>query len=798
MMLDQALALHKSGRLAEAERRYRLILRTHPGHPDALRLLGMLEVQRGNFDDARNLLARARGIDPDSAAAHGHLGDVLKSARRFDEALASYDQALAMAPDAAMLNDRGITLIELGRVEEALQSFDRALAEDARFAAAHFNRALALASSGRNADALAGYDAVLVCQPDSVAALNNRGSVLAAMDRVDDAIASWDRVLALRPDFSEARANRAAALLAVARSGRLSPEDALAAVDRVLAEQPRLAEAHANRGSILMELGRYAAALDEYDEALTLKPDLIGAHGNRSALLSMLARHDEALASFERALAIDPRNAEMHAGRGAALTALRRHEEAGRAFAQALAIDPDRAELPGLLQQARAHCCDWTDREAAVQRVVGDARAGRRGAGPLVLLAITDSAQDQAACARAWVQESNPGAPVALWRGERYDHARIRVAYLSADLDEHPVAYLLAGVFESHDRRRFETIAVSSGPDPRGGMRERLKAAFDRFIDVRQRTDGEVAALLRELEVDVAVDLNGHTQGSRLGALALRPSPVQVSYLGYPGTTGAAFVDYVLADRFVVPETQRAHFAEKLVYLPDTFQANDRKRSIAAGTPTRAEMGLPQSGFVFCSLNNSYKITPAMFDVWMRLLQRCEGSVLWLQGGEAAVGENLRREARDRGIEPTRLVFARRLPYAEHLARYRLADLFLDTLPFNGGATVSDALWAGLPVLTCTGEAMAARMAGSLLHAACLPELVTNSVADYEAQALALALAPQRLAVLKSTLARGRDVCALFDTDRFRRHLEAAYIAMWERARRGEAPAGFAVPSAVT
>ncbi len=793
-MLEQAIALHRSGRLAEAERLYRTILRTHPGQRDALRMLGMLEVQRGNLDDARSLLARARGVDPESAAAHGHLGDVLKSARRFDAALASYDRALALSPDAAMFNDRGIVLIELRRGDEALQSFDRALAADPRFMVAHFNRALALESCGRNADALAGYDAVLALQPDSAEALNNRGSVLAALGRIDDAIASWDRALALRPGFSAARANRAAALLETARSGRLRPEDALIAVDRVLAEQPRLAEARVNRGSILHELGRSVAALEDYDEAVRLKPELAGAHGNRGTLLLTLARPDEALASIERALAIEPRNAEMLAQRGAAFTALRRHEDASRAFAQALAIDPDRPELPSLLLQARAHCCDWAGRDTAVQRVVADARAGRRGAGPLVLLAVTDSAQDQSACAGAWVRESIPAVSTALWRGERYDHQRIRVAYLSADLDEHPVAFLLAGVFERHDRARFETIALSSGPDPRGGMRDRLKAAFDHFHDVRQRSDGEVAALLRELEVDVAVDLNGHTLGSRLGVLARRPCPVQVSYLGYPGTTGAPFIDYVLADRFVVPEAQRANFSEKLVYLPDCFQANDRQRAIAAHTPTRAGMELPQQGFVFCSFNNPYKITPAMFDVWMRLLQRCEGSVLWLQGSGTAAGENLRREARDRSVDPRRLVFAKRLPYAEHLARYRLADLFLDTLPFNGGATVSDALWAGLPVLTCTGEAMAARMAGSLLHATGLPELVTSSVADYEAQAQALALAPERLAGLKATLAREREVCTLFDTDRFRRHLEAAYVEMIERARRGEAPASFAVP----
>ncbi|MBK9117541.1 MAG: tetratricopeptide repeat protein [Betaproteobacteria bacterium] len=759
-MLEQAVALHRAGRLAEAAGLYRSLLAAQPGHRDALRLLGTLEAQRGNLDEARRLVARLQGVGADTAAAHAHLGDLYASARQFDAALACYDRALALDP---------------------------------RLAVAQFNRALALHTIGRHADAVAGYDALLAVDPGSADAWNNRGGALAALRRFDEALASFDRALALRPGFAQAGANRAAALQEAVRAGRARSDDALAAADGAVAAAPQLAEARVNRGTALRDMGRTAEALADYDAAAALEPGLAAAHLNRGMALAALARHQEAVSAFDRAVALEPRSVAALTNRGVSLAWLKRNAEATRDFARALEVDPARPAVAGLWLHARANCCDWDGYDEAVHRIIADVRAGRRVVSPLPMLALTDGAQDQSACARTWVRDTMPAAPVPLWRGERYDHARIRVAYLSADFGEHAVAYLMAGVFEAHDRDRFEIIAIASGPGDGGPMRARVRAAFERFVDVGQKSDRDVAALLRELEVDLAVDLNGHTLGSRTGALAWRPAPVQVSYLGFPGTSGADYVDYVLADRFVIPAAQRAQFTEKVVWLPDVFQANDRKRAIAARAPARAEAGLPDRAFVFCAFGNSYKITPAVFGVWMRLLQGCDGSVLWLLGGETATVDNLRREARARGVDPERLAFAPRLPYAQHLARYRLADLFLDTLPFNGGATVSDALWAGLPVLTCAGEAMAARMGGSLLRAVGLPELVTASLADYEATAALLAREPGRLAALKATLARNRDTCPLFDTQRHCRHLEAAYAAMHERQRRGAAPESFAV-----
>jgi len=439
------------------------------------------------------------------------------------------------------------------------------------------------------------------------------------------------------------------------------------------------------------------------------------------------------------------------------------------------------------------HCCDWRGRNEELGRLVSAIRAGKRSAAPFVTLSISDSPQDHLLCSRIWVRDKCPASPVPIWKGEHYRHDRIRVAYLSADFHEHAMAYCLAGLFEAHDRGRFDTTAVSIGPDAPGRMRARLERAFDRFIDVRQRADQEVARVLRELEIDIAVDLNGFTADGRTRIFAFRAVPVQVSYLGYPGTMGADYIDYVLADRFVIPEQQFSCFTEKVVYLPDTYQVNDSKRVIADRTPTRAEAGLPERGFVFCSFNNSYKISPMVFDAWMRLLGNVEGSVLWLVDTGTTAVRNLREEAAARGVARDRLVFAPKVRHEDYLARHRLADLALDTLPYNGHATTSDALWAGLPVLTCLGTTFAGRVAASVLNAIGLNELITHTLGEYEALALDLATNRERLAGIRSKLEENRATYPLFDTDRFRRHIEAAYTTMWERQQKGEPPASFAV-----
>jgi len=473
---------------------------------------------------------------------------------------------------------------------------------------------------------------------------------------------------------------------------------------------------------------------------------------------------------------------------------LGRLDEATESFGRALALKPDQDHLKGIYLHARMHLCDWRDFDVQCAELNADVANGRAATYPFQLLSCASTPAAQLMCARTFVVNKCPAFADPLWRGEHYGHARIRVAYLSADLRDHPVAYLIAGMFERHDRSRFETVAISFGDDKPSAIRDRLKGAFDRFVDANKMSDREVAKLMRELEVDIAVDLNGFTDGSRPDVFAYKPAPVQVNYLGYAGTLGQDYCDYIIADRFVIPEKSRADYAEKVVYLPESFMVNDIARKISARTPSRAEAGLPEEGFVFCCFNNAYKITPDVFEVWMRLLGQVEGSVLWLSAGNAHAPKNLCREAQARGIAADRLAFAPRVPLNEdHLARVRLADLFLDTLYYNAHTTAADALWAGVPVLTRPGATFASRVAGSLLNAVGLPELITASLADYEVLAVALARDPQRLAAVRQKLARNRDAGPLFDTGRFTRHIEAAYTTMWQRAERGERPQSFAV-----
>lgn len=596
------------------------------------------------------------------------------------------------------------------------------------------------------------------------------------------------RALRVNPHFAAAHFNLGIALFELKRH-----QEALASYDRALAIQPSYPDALINRGNALLALQRPQDALASYDRALALQPGDAEAIYNRGNALRDLDRHDEALAGYDRALAIQPGFAQALSSRANALVELQRYDQAIEDFERLRVLQPDFDYAGGQLLFAKLNCCDWSDYYRDAGLIAAAVAAGKRAASPFAFLAMSQSAESQLRCAQTYCTDRHPPSPDALSKHARYRHDKINIAYLSANFRNHAVSHLIVGLLEAHDKSRFEVTAVSFGPDPEDDVRTRLVGAVDRFLDVRGKTDRDTALLLKKLEIDIAVDLMGHTQGSHTAIFADRPTPVQVNWLGYPGTMGADYVDYIIADRHIIPEAQQSCYSEKVAYLPDTYQPNDGKRRIGANTPPREAAGLPETGFVFCSFNNIYKIVPPIFDIWMRLLREVEGSALWLVEGNSAAIRNLRRNADARGVHPDRLVFAPRTALADHLARHRLADLFLDTLPYNAHTTASDALWAGLPVVTCPGSTFAGRVAGSLLHAAGLPELVTATLAEYEALALRLAQDQNALAAIKGKLAANRDSCPLFDTDRFRRHIESAYQTMWERCQRGLPPVSFAV-----
>jgi protein O-GlcNAc transferase len=754
--LQRALSHHERGELALAAEFCRSALRHAPHEFDALYLLGVLEFQQRRYVEAANLFRRATELDPANAGAHSNLGLTLYNLRRLDEALASYARAVELKPGfCEAWYNRGVVFEELGREEEALASYNRSIELNAGLAAAHFNRGNVLRVLRRHEAALASYDAAIAVNPDHTKALYNRGSTLRDLGREDDAVASYDRVLALAPDHAEA-------LVA--------------------------------RGNALHALRRHQQALASYDRALRVKPSYAEAYNNRGNALHGLKRFDEALASYERAVELNADYAEALSNRANLLRELKRYEEAAAAFDELLTVAASEKFAQGEALAAHLTCCDWRQFDERRNAVVESVMRGALAISPFSLVAICDSAATQYKCARTYTHSLYPSrAPI--WKGERYRHDRIRVAYLSGNFYNHAQATLIAGLFEAHDRTRFEITGISLGPSIDDHMQRRLRRAFEHFVSADPMSDREVAQLLREREIDIAVDLKGLSRNCRLGIFAHRAAPVQAGFLDYPGTTGAEYIDYIIADAHVIPPGQEDFYAEKVVRLPDSYQVNDSKRRIAERAPARTELGLPEDAFVFCCFNNNYKILPPMFDIWMRLLRQVDGSVLWLLGDSAAAARNLRVEAATRGVDPARLVFAARAPLPEHLARHRQADLFLDTLPCNAHTTASDALWAGLPVLTCTGNAFAARVAGSLLYALGLRELVTRDLPEYESLALKLANTRKLLAALKTKLAHNRTAYPLYDTDCFRRNIENAFHKMWSRANRGEPARSFDVPA---
>jgi predicted O-linked N-acetylglucosamine transferase (SPINDLY family) len=683
---------------------------------------------------------------------------------------------------------RAVDLHRQGKLEAAAALYRAVLeSQPGHFDALHLLGVLNT-QQGRHEAAVALISRALEQQPDSVEAHCNLGVALMELDRAEEALRSYDRALLADPRHAETLCNRGNAL---AKLGRYP--DAIASYERALAVRPDHASALYGRGAALAHLQRYEEAIAAYRKALAVRPRHFHTLHNLGIALANLKRDSEALACYDQALAIAPDDATALANRANALAARRRYQEAIASYEKALERDPKLPYAAGHIAFFRAHLCDWKERDRSLAALSKEVRSGTL-VSPFSLLTLSDDPALQHTRAVNYARGRWPALRPPLWNDQRYRHERVRIAYLSGDFGDHPMAHLTAGLFERHDRKRFEITAISYGPDAPGDMRNRLRAAFDHFLDVRQCGDREIAQRLRDEETDIAVDLSGYTSNGRPGILAHRPAPLQVNYLGYLGTMGAEYVDYLVADEFVIPPEHRIHYSEKVVYLPGCFQVNDSKREIATRIPTRSEAGLPELGFVFCSFNNNFKIAPPVFDVWMRLLREVGDSVLWLLETDPAAARNLREEAARRGVAPERLVFAPRAKLAGHLARQRLADLFLDTLPVNAGATASDALWAGLPVLTCAGRTFPGRMAGSLLRAVELPELITHSLRDYEATALRLATEPGRLREVRDRLERNRTAAPLFDTGRFRRHIEAAYTTMCDIHQRGERPRTFAVP----
>ncbi len=706
--------------------------------------------------------------------------------RRGDEAQAEtlYRQILQQRPQhfGALYGTAFIALShnDFAAAESAIV---RAIAIDAKMGAAHRLHGAALARLGRPREALASFERAVSLDPADGEALFEQGNAMMAVGRIEDAAKSFETAAGLMPQPATAHYNRGYALFVLRRF-----DQALESYERVLALEPLDIDAHNDRGNMLRELGRIDEALAAHDRAIELQPRFAEAHLNRGIALRLLGRHTDALAAYDAAIAIKPALAEAFHNRGVIFTDIGKLDQAVESFDRAVALKPERADSASLAFDVAAHLCAWADRETRIADLVARARAGQH-VEPFVVMGAVDDPEIQALAAINAVGRGGPGLRLPV----RPPHARLRVAYVSQDFRDHAVARQAIAVWEATDRARIETYAIALNPSDGSKLRARLEGAFEHFVDAAWRNDHDVTMLMREHAIDIAVDLSGHTRGGRPGIFARRAAPVQAGWLGYPGTIGATFLDYIIADETVIPETNRQYFAEQVVWLPDGAMPFDASRVIAPA-PSRAACDLPANGIVFSAYNASYKYTPEMTACWMRILAAVENSVLWLSAGNDTARANLIAVAASSRIDPSRLVFASRVAEpAAHLARLGLANLALDTMPYNGHATSSDLLWAGVPIVTCAGRAFPARVTASLLNAVGLSELGTASLADYEALAIGLGRDPARLAALRQRLIASRATAPLFDAQRFARHLEAAWLGMAERHHAGTPPQAFAV-----
>lgn len=651
-----------------------------------------------------------------------------------------------------------------------------------------FQTAFAAFQQGRLNEAERDLRKILRKAPEHLGALNVLAIVLVTLKRHAEAEPYLKTAIRLQPRSDVTLYNYGLVLKALNR-----PDEALQRFTDALALNPDTAETLNNRGTVFNDIRDHVAALADFDRALALDPRHAGAHFNRSKSLAELARYDDALAACDAALALQPDMAEAWFGRGFIFAKLRRPAEAATAYLRARALNPELPLLKGNLLHQKMLTCDWSGIDALISEIEADLAAGKLAAEPFGWQGIARTEASLQRCAELANAAQFGKTPASKVNRNIAPSDKIRVGYLSGEFREQATSLLLVGVLEQHDRSKFEIVAFDNGFDDGGPTRQRIGRAVDRIIDISAMGDVEATSAIRAENIDILVNLNGYFGAQRNGVFARRAAPVQVNYLGFPGTLGAGFMDYILADQHVLPAEHRRFYSEKVGWLPHCYQANDDRRDIAAVGPTREDCGLPSDGFVFCCFNNAYKITPDVFDRWMRILAAVEGSVLWLLDDGEAVVANLRREAEARHVEPSRLVFAKRLPPADHLARHRCADLFLDTLPYNAHTTASDALWAGLPLLTCEGNTFAGRVAASLLRAIDLPDLIARSGSDFERRAMELARHPMELNAIRERLAHHRSIAPLFDTRKSARSIEEAFRMMWERSKAGLGPQHFAV-----
>lgn len=766
----------------EAEKLINQARGERPESYDLLLYFSMIARIRGDLNQAKKILLRLIEIKPKNYDVLMQLGTVFGEAGELEAALGYFRHAGSINP--GMIESRikeAETLQRLSRHRESIDIYDNLISQDPRNAGLFINKGLALDCLGRYEDAIQSYKYAISIDAKRIEVWSNLSATYLTLKRYRESLIAADQALQIDEKYSSAWSNRSAALYFLNQFS-----DSLVSADKAIEFNSSNHSAWLNRSNVLHRINQLEDALFSVEQALKINPSYIEALYAKGGILATQKNHLGAICCFRQAIAIDPNYGLAWTALGLSLHARKQYGSAKDAFLRALKLNSEIDYLPGYLLNSKMQCCDWENYSGLLEMIRAEVELGRRVIMPFTALAVFDDPRLQHKVSRIYGAHLYPESVEIVKSPKKSESGRIKVGYFSADFGEHPVAYLVSQLFEVHDRTKFEIFGFSINRHPDSTIRERIKKGFDHFYDVAEESDENARVIARDLNLHIAVDLTGYTASSRTGIFTPRIAPIQVNYLGYPGTLGVNYFDYVIVDRTIHQIEFAESFSEKIVILPNCYQPNDLKRQIVPRSLSRADCGLPEQGFVFCCFNNNFKINPHVYDVWMEILRRCPGAVLWLFQDSAEAASNLIAETDKRGVDSRRIVFAPRAAHITHLSRYHLADLFLDTFPYNAHTTASDSLWAGTPVLTIQGNSFAGRVAMSLLEGVGLGVLVAHNETEYIELATELAHNPSKLKSYKEALDVEKRSLALFDIYSYTKSFENALLAMVERLDKGE------------
>jgi len=757
-------------KLDEAQTLAQKTLLIEPNNYQAFYNLALIDIEFNRPENAIPHLLRAVEINNRYIEALFMLGNLYQDSNQFNLALERYQHILNIQPDLVdAIFEMGTTYLKLKDFEQSIAGFNRVIELSPNFVQAYVNRCIAENQTMRFDQAIESASIAIQLNANDAQAYFNKGAAEEKMKRIDDAVRSYEKAIEINPQYAKSHYN-----LGLLFEKLDAIDRSLACYQSAIVCDPTFAEAYLNCANIECQLKNYQAALDNYDRAIEVKNDFIEAHINRGNVLHDLSKIDEAIAAYQKAISINPQSVKAYVNLGNLLQECSQLDEALVCFKKAADLSDSEDYLGGLLLNTQMKMCDWFNFDLSVENIKNRIALDQKVSEPFACLSFIESAQLQLKASKKYVEDK---FPLHLQRADSYkkpNKNKICIGYFSADFNQHAVSFLTAEIFELHNKSEFEIHAFCISKKPKDEMTSRLMRSFDFFHECQSMSDQAVVDLARQVGIDIAIDLTGLTGGSRTGIFARRAAPIQINYLGFPSTMGAPFIDYIIADAFLIPDEMSVNYSEKIINLP-CFQSNDRKKKIAENVFKRADLHLPEPAFVYCCFNNNYKVTPSIFSSWMRILKNVNNSVLWLNASNNWAKDNLQKSAIESGVNASRIIFAPHTQLDLYLARYRLANLFLDTYPFNGGTTVSDALWAGLPVLTYAGEAFSSRMAGSLLHAVDMPELVTHSISEYESMAIKIGQNEPLANQFKTKLDQNKRIKPLFDSPLLTKKLEEAF-----------------------